>query len=133
MTTKDKRELSAKAVELRNKILGIREEILSTIVEKVKQIKYKFLEENSGTDTTEGYISLNNGVIHFSHDSDGNLNEVIVGIHTDKPYVQTDVMGQVNEVLFSEVSDLNLIHIISELDHQLENPEFIDIVDENEY
>lgn len=133
MKTKNKRELSADAVELRNKVLGIREEILSTIVEKVKSCKYRYLENNGRADTPEGFISLNNGVVHFSHDSDGNLNEVIVGIHTDKPYIQTDVMGEVSEVLLSDVSDLNLIHIISELDQQLEKPEFIDIVTNDDY
>ena len=133
MAKKNKRERSADAEVLRNKVLGIREEILSTIVEKVKSCKYRYLENNGGTDTPEGFISLNNGVVHFSHDSDGNLNEVIVGIHTDKPYIQTDVMGEVSEVLLSDVSDLNLIHIISELDQQLEFPETINIVQEDDY
>jgi len=133
MTTKNKRELSADAVELRNKVLGIREEILSTLIQKIGLIRLRDAEYNDLAKRREGHISLNNGVVHFSHDSDGNLNEVIVGIHTDKPYIQTDVMGEVSEVLLSDVSDLNLIHIISELDQQLEKPEFIDIVTEDEY
>lgn len=133
MAKKNKHERSADAEALRNKVLGLREEILSTIVEKTKSCKYRYLEENGGTDTPEGFISLNNGNIHFSHDSDGNLNEVIVGIHTDKPYVLTDTQGEVSEILFSEVSELNLIDIISELDQQLEDPETIEIVSEDEY
>ena len=75
----NKRELSAEAEALRLKVLGVSEEILTKLAEKTKSAKYRYLEENGGTDIPEGYISLTNGVVFYSHESDGNLNEVIVG------------------------------------------------------
>lgn len=133
MAKKNKRERSADAEVLRNKVLGIRQEILTSLAEKTKACKYRYLEENGGTDTPEGYISLNNGIVYFSHDSDGNLNEVIVGIHTDEQKVQTDVQGEISEYPLDNIHDLDLIAIISELDQQLEFPETIDIVQPDDY
>ena len=133
MAKKNKLELSADAEALRNKVLGIRQEILTNLAEKTKACKYRYLEENGGTDTPEGYISLNSGIVHCSHDSDGNLNEVIVGIHTDEPKIQTDVQGEISIYLLNSVHDLDLIAIISELDQQLEFPENIDIVQPDDY
>jgi hypothetical protein len=129
----NKRELSADAEALRLKVLNVREEILTKIAKKTRSAKYRYLEENGGTDTPEGFISLNTGVVFYSHNSDGNLNEVIVGIHTDDPKIQTDVQGEISIRLLSDVHDLDLINIISELDQQLKNPETIDIVTEDDY
>ncbi len=130
---RNKRVLSADADALQKKLISVKEEILTAIAQKTKAVKYRYVEENGGLDTPEGYISLSNGLVHCCHDSDGNLNEVIVGIHTDKPYVQTDVQGEVSYVLFSNVNDLDLIAIISELDQQLADPETIEIVQEDEH
>lgn len=132
-TKKNKRERSPDAELLRKKILSVREEILKQIADKTNSARCRYFEENGGEDIPEGFISLNNGVVFFSHDSDGNLNEVIVGIHTDEQRIQTDVQGEVSEYPLDEVTDLNLIEIISELDHQLANPETIDIVQPDDY
>ena len=134
MATKKKREYSKDAESLRKKVLSVRKEIIDTLHRKIKSVKCRYLEQNGGIDYPEGYISLNNGVVHYSHDSDGNLNEVIVGIHTDRDLIQTDCSGEVTDgIMFNDVHDLNLISIISELDHQNKHPEIVDIVTGEEY
>ena len=129
----NKKEYSADAEALRLKVLSVREEILTTLEQKTKAAKYHYFEENGGTDIPEGFISLNNCVVFCSHDSDGNLNEVIVGIHTDEAKIQTDVQGEISTHLLTDVHDLDLINIISELDHQIADPEIIDIVQNDDY
>lgn len=117
------------------RIFTLRKDIEKTLEELVSNVKYRYVEKIGKTEVTpEGFIELNKGIVHIMHDSNGNLNEVICGIHTDMKKCQTDCQGEVTDnVWLHNVSNECLVAIIKELEEKIDNPEMIEIQTGDEY
>lgn len=111
--------------ELKTLAQTVRKEILDSYKNTLGELIAAYKKEYGDVDT-DGYISLPTGIILVNSDDDAST-VVLERIHTNGKDVETVKNYDANEMSLEDVSNENIIFIISQIEEMINNPQTIDV------
>ncbi len=118
-----------KSEELHRKLRDVRTDVEEGLITLINKVKEAFLSSNPEVESAEdlSWIELPNSIV-FSDNDDGNLIEAIERVYLDGQKVETFIMGDGTERDIDELTEMQLIGIIEQLEKLSETPKKIEIV-----
>ena len=113
------------AIEFREEVASIREEVIKTLFARREEVKDLYVKKTDSDECPEGDIHFTQGFIHNYIDDQSN--EVIVAISTDGELCLLDTGYDTRHIEFRDVSTYGLIYLVEELEDMIKNPETIEI------
>lgn len=113
------------STELKTLNETVRKEILNSYKNTITELIAAYKKAYEDVDT-DGYISLPTGVI-LVHSEDDESMIVLERIHTNGKIIETVQNYSTDEINIDDISNENVIFIISQIEEMINNPQTIDI------